>query len=380
MQGTLKGPLHALRLQHGRLSRRTTQIQFPDRRVAGLVTLIMGATSAHGRHRVFYSSIYYTTHFTFVSRMLPFELLEYIVDFLHDDSNALRACSLTCQSLIPAARKYLFRRIVLKRVSDTLRFLQALDSSADTQFSVASYVRDLRLPFMGFVKGGKKQRRYELVRRVLRNLQHLSQLRMYTFDWLGFMESLRVDAGAGSLRDAMAAFFPLQELKELIIDHLVSRSSYELTLFISIFPQLEQLEMRQLISLHAPGTWVPLPDAPGGWDKDLPAAGEMGTHLRTLAVSFDLGSQTMAGRVLGRLLSSPFHVQCSHIEWETCQVALRREDDIDEGVLLMAVLRASELTLESLRVSCSDDGESSQCLAITMTHSRVPSRSVVARP
>ena len=44
---------------------------------------------------------------------LPPELLDHIVDLLHDDQNALRKCCLVSKSWIPRTRKHLFAEIVL---------------------------------------------------------------------------------------------------------------------------------------------------------------------------------------------------------------------------------------------------------------------------
>ncbi|KAH9856378.1 hypothetical protein C2E23DRAFT_944504 [Lenzites betulinus] len=44
---------------------------------------------------------------------LPLELLEQIVDHLHNDVAALRSCALVCRSLVASVRHYLFHRIVI---------------------------------------------------------------------------------------------------------------------------------------------------------------------------------------------------------------------------------------------------------------------------
>ncbi|KAF7299925.1 F-box domain-containing protein [Mycena chlorophos] len=44
---------------------------------------------------------------------LPPELIDYIVDFLHDDPFALRTCSLVCRALVPAARFHAFQHVIL---------------------------------------------------------------------------------------------------------------------------------------------------------------------------------------------------------------------------------------------------------------------------
>ena len=51
---------------------------------------------------------------------LPPELLDHIVDFLHDNQTALRNCCLVSKSWIPRARKYLFAAIEFHR-EETLK-------------------------------------------------------------------------------------------------------------------------------------------------------------------------------------------------------------------------------------------------------------------
>ncbi|TBU48207.1 hypothetical protein BD309DRAFT_349032 [Dichomitus squalens] len=70
---------------------------------------------------------------------LPFELSDYIIDFLHNDAKALKACALTCQAWVPAARFHLFRTIVLKTANSTTAFRRLLDKSP----SLGLYVREL---------------------------------------------------------------------------------------------------------------------------------------------------------------------------------------------------------------------------------------------
>nr|GAT46366.1 predicted protein [Mycena chlorophos] len=46
---------------------------------------------------------------------LPGEILDHIVDFLHDDAFTLRTCSLVCRALVPAARFHTFQHVALRR-------------------------------------------------------------------------------------------------------------------------------------------------------------------------------------------------------------------------------------------------------------------------
>ena len=70
---------------------------------------------------------------------VPFELSDYIIDFLHDDPKALRSCALTCYSWLFASRFHLFRSISLQNrsVADPLERL--LRASPE----LGLYVRDL---------------------------------------------------------------------------------------------------------------------------------------------------------------------------------------------------------------------------------------------
>ncbi|OCH84290.1 hypothetical protein OBBRIDRAFT_741816, partial [Obba rivulosa] len=47
------------------------------------------------------------------SERLPPELTDTIIDFLHDDDAALRACSLTCRAWLRSSRTHLFGSVSL---------------------------------------------------------------------------------------------------------------------------------------------------------------------------------------------------------------------------------------------------------------------------
>ncbi|KAH9836531.1 uncharacterized protein C8Q71DRAFT_758372 [Rhodofomes roseus] len=284
---------------------------------------------------------------------LPLELHEYIVDYLHDDRVALRACSLTSQSWLPVTRLHLFGCICLRRVPDCLRFLNALETSAFTHTRIADYVRDLRLPGMAFVSGNRGERkgqRLELVRHILRGLRNLTCLRVYAFEWMGFIDLLRAETGVGSLREALAAFFPFPDLRELLIDNLVLRSSQELTLLISLFPRLSRLDLQMIIQPMVPEDSR---TEPSDEIEDLRhCVGALGTGIRTLVADFNTSSPAILGQIVGSLLLPPFEVSFSRITWDSCIIERRQ---IDDTSLLKEVLGRSETALESLKVQCPED-------------------------
>ena len=72
---------------------------------------------------------------------LPPELCDETIDYLWDDVDALRACSLTCQAWLPASRFHLFRNLRLRNADDVSRFRALLVSAPST----AQCVRKLSL-------------------------------------------------------------------------------------------------------------------------------------------------------------------------------------------------------------------------------------------
>ena len=81
--------------------------------------------------------------------VLPPELLDHIVDYLHDDHQALRNCSLTCHALVPSARFHLFQRVKI----DNRNFVRATSVFAGSTPHLADYVRHLSLE-LGTPLGG----------------------------------------------------------------------------------------------------------------------------------------------------------------------------------------------------------------------------------
>lgn len=58
--------------------------------------------------------------------VVPNELADYILDFLHDDRKALKACSLTCRIWYPTARYHLYRQVHLTSPAACETFYQLL--------------------------------------------------------------------------------------------------------------------------------------------------------------------------------------------------------------------------------------------------------------
>lgn len=60
---------------------------------------------------------------------IPPELSDHIIDFLHDDRRALKACSLTCRTWYPTSRYHLWRKVHLHSLEGCQTFTQILQSS-----------------------------------------------------------------------------------------------------------------------------------------------------------------------------------------------------------------------------------------------------------
>lgn len=60
---------------------------------------------------------------------IPPELSDHIIDFLHDDRRALKACSLTCRTWYPTSRYHLYRKVHLNSLEGCQTFIQILQSS-----------------------------------------------------------------------------------------------------------------------------------------------------------------------------------------------------------------------------------------------------------
>ncbi|KAL6307453.1 hypothetical protein BKA93DRAFT_727392 [Sparassis latifolia] len=83
-------------------------------------------------------SINYTGQFCWY---IPAEIRDRIIDTLHADRPALRACSLTCHGWLPRARYHLFRSVTFDPVHNSNVFKALIESSP----IVANYVRDVEI-------------------------------------------------------------------------------------------------------------------------------------------------------------------------------------------------------------------------------------------
>jgi hypothetical protein len=74
---------------------------------------------------------------------IPPELSDRVIDFLHDDWSALKACSLACKAWLPASRFHLWNRVVLRYSADGTDYAEFLKASP----AITSCIVDLTVEF-----------------------------------------------------------------------------------------------------------------------------------------------------------------------------------------------------------------------------------------
>lgn len=74
---------------------------------------------------------------------IPPELSDRVIDFLHDDPAALKACSLTCKAWLPSSRFQLWNRVVLRYSGDGTDYAEFLKASP----VITSCILDLTVEF-----------------------------------------------------------------------------------------------------------------------------------------------------------------------------------------------------------------------------------------
>ena len=75
--------------------------------------------------------------------MIPPEITDRIIDFLHGDHDTLRSCSLTCSEWLPSARFHLFYTLVLSNAFQLSKYARLLKSAPH----VGHYVRSLKMQY-----------------------------------------------------------------------------------------------------------------------------------------------------------------------------------------------------------------------------------------
>ena len=151
---------------------------------------------------------------------LPPEIIDYIIDFLHDQPDVLRNCCLVSKSFIDRTRKHLFRDIVFKWFHSTLEAWR--ETFPDSKKSPAHHARSLSVGCTNIVTDKDAK----------------------AGDWIeSFSEVARLELQDGFLDEhSFHPFHALSKVKHLLVSSVTVPPS-ELLGFIFSFPQLEDLDI-----------------------------------------------------------------------------------------------------------------------------------------
>ncbi|KAH9838524.1 uncharacterized protein C8Q71DRAFT_722679 [Rhodofomes roseus] len=277
---------------------------------------------------------------------LPIEIQEQVLDHLHDDRRALRACSLVCSAWISTARLHLFRVVDLHRARDCLRFLAVLESTSNgygIRAGVGRLVRELRLPTMTFDQRGRKEgQRFDLLCQILRRLPNVELLNMERFDWFTFAELLAgpgEDRANADLRDAFASVFPFPRLTTLLLRSMRPRNHPEALQLISAFPSLTSVELVQITGSQFSEDDEPVAVSYHGGPR---------VCIRELVVDRWSSSPPALRKILEGLLRPPFDLRLRKLQWKTS--AADETSNHSDGPVLTEMFRGAADTLEKFEL------------------------------
>jgi len=258
---------------------------------------------------------------------LPADMLDHVVDHLHDEKCALRNCCLVSRSWIPRTRKYLFADIKLQTKENLESWKETFP---DPSTSPAHYTKSLSISCTLPITAAE------------------------TGDWIGgFPRVTHLVVGGrrflpGTLGPKLALLYGFSPIKSLRVDLLVLDSPQIFDLVLS-FPLLENLsvfscaEAKELT--HNAGS----PDALLAVIQPSNSPAFSGT----LELSMDEGMRPIAHRLLS--LSGGIHFQKLVLRWAE-----------DEDMLLtMALVERCSRTLVSLHITYN-----LRCMSIRHMHPR----------
>lgn len=163
---------------------------------------------------------------------IPAELSDYIIDFLHDDRLALKACNLTCGKWRPAARYHLYRRVSLLSLRSCDTFSKLLE---DSPF-LATFARELNIsntsPDVIHVDNGRAQELHPLWSSLLPALIAVRRLEI---------SFLKID---GMFQTSL--LHNLKTVTELSIQYCRFPSFFDLVSAVHSFPSLKTCTLRGL--------------------------------------------------------------------------------------------------------------------------------------
>jgi len=270
---------------------------------------------------------------------LPPEIIDSIVDHLHDNSNALKESCLVSKSWVPRTRKHLFAEIKLDTEADLTSWKEMFP---DPSTSPAHHTETLHVGCLHVVTVADAE----------------------ASDWIrGFSRvvNLKLDALQTYFEGAEIFLVPFHRLsptvKSLYVDLTVLPPSRIFNLVLS-FPLLEDL------ILVGNDTSIPIHNGDGS--DGFPTTIQL-TNSPALTGSLELQLGGRIGPIVPRLLSLPGGIRFRNLNLTLC-----REEDHS---LVNALLEGCSYTLESLNISHDLDCTSIDIHAHTDTLLLFPARS-----
>ncbi|KAF7299926.1 F-box domain-containing protein [Mycena chlorophos] len=242
---------------------------------------------------------------------LPPELIDYVVDFLHDDLFTLRTCSLVCRALVPAARFHTFQHVILRKgwchlVRDDTHldaFVGLLDSTYCTfrTFVTRLTFQELDWDFPRPAKGKKKTAYFKL-------RKHLPALTS-----IALSQNARARPGAiDSQLPGLADLVPhCAHLTSVLLDRVGLPLRDDIFLLLSLLPT--SVDTLELINLRS--NWKDFVDPPSEKTKTIPFPAAK--SLKTLKLHSSDWFIPIVGEVLDhftRSASGKFGVQLRTLE------------------------------------------------------------------
>ncbi|KAH9908808.1 uncharacterized protein B0H18DRAFT_1219957 [Fomitopsis serialis] len=283
---------------------------------------------------------------------LPIEIQEQVLDHLHDDPYALKACSLACSAWLPTARLHLFRTVKLRTVRDCLRFLTVLESTSDALggIGVGSLVRELHLPTMVLRQAGRRKgQRYNFLCQILRCVPNIDTLVARRFQLRSFLDlaSPKGTSPGVDLRGVLTSVFAFPRLKTLVLQRTSVRTVREVLQVISAFPSLSTL---WISDIHI--------SSPDDVHPNTTESTDIRICIQDLRLGPWDGDPISLQAVTEAFLEAPYELQLRKLQWMS---GLRHADF--GGHAFNEMFHRSAGTLETLELEVD---EAAQCIGWLM--------------
>ena len=183
--------------------------------------------------------------------VLANELVDAIIDFLHEERSSLYACALVSKSCLSSARYHLFSDIVVDS-KNFPSFLSLIESTSH----IAPLVRGLAIIDMGYYQRSQRDFLAQNMSRVAPSLRNVIRLKIALINWdfptLNVLENSLVDAFETKIRHLELQIYAFRSFKQAAG-------------FICHFSNLQRLDLKSVLWMldddpyTVPGLRIPEP-------------------------------------------------------------------------------------------------------------------------